>query len=215
MKVTLPVAFACGALLAGEAQAASPLDDLIPPKTGASACFVRAYDEAHLRAHPKQRVTFIAAWMQYTELPEVSGPILNLSFAIRRRGERDALFSQGGCIWNEMANRDTSDRRLIPAFKKDEAVICNQSARPDVFDVVSAEEGGDLIIDRGTDKDTLMMYLEDGLLMVKRARRDDILDIDFGPDDRVFMLRRADPKACAFIEEAVTTPERGAPDGQR
>ena len=215
MRATLPLAFACCALLAAEAQAASPLDDLIPPKTGASACFVRAYDDAHLRAHPKQRITFIAAWMQYTELPEVSGPILNFSFAIKRRGERDALFSQGGCIWNEMANRDTSDRRLIPAFKKDEGAVCNQSARPDVFDLVSAEEGGALIIDRGKDKDTLMMYLDDGLLMVKRAKRDDTLDIDFGTDDRVFMLRRADAKACAFIEEAVTTPEQGAPEGRR
>jgi len=215
MRAILPVAFVCGALLAADAQAASPLDDLIAPKTGASACFVRSYDEAHLRAHPKQGITFIAAWMQYTEMPEVAEPILNFSFAIKRRGERDALFSQGGCIWNAMANRDTSDRRLIPAFNRDEGAVCNQSARPDVFDVVSAEEGGALIIDRGKDKDTLMMYLDDDLSMVRRARRDDILSIDFGPDDRVFMLRRADAKACAFIEEAVTTPEGDAQDGRR
>ena len=60
-----------------------------------------------------------------------------------------------------------------------------------------------------------MMYLDDDLSMVRRARRDDILSIDFGPDDRVFMLRRADAKACAFIEEAVTTPEGDAQDGRR
>src|ERR1043165_4228994 len=72
MRMGLSLVFACGAFLAADARAASPLDDLIPPKTGASACFVRTYDDAHLRAHPKQRVTFIAAWMQYTEMPEVA-----------------------------------------------------------------------------------------------------------------------------------------------
>jgi hypothetical protein len=215
MRAILPVAFACSALLAGEAQAASPLDDLIPPKEGASACFVRSYDEAHLRAHPKQRITFIAAWMLYEKAPDASGPILNFAFAIKRRGERDALFSQGGCVWDALASRDTSNRRMIPAFKGDEGAICNQSARPDVFDVVSAEEGGDFIIDRGKDKNTLMMYLDTGLSMVKRAKRDDVLSIDFGPDDRVFMLRRADARECAFIEEAVTTPEPAARDGRR
>jgi hypothetical protein len=208
-------AFLCAALLAAPAQAASPLDDLIEPKAGASACFTRAYDDAHLRAHPKQRTTFIAAWLQYQQIPEVSAPMLSFSFAVKRRNERDALFSQGGCIWDPMANRDTSNRRLIAAFKKDEGAVCNQSARPDVFDAVSAEEGGALIIDRGKDKNTLMIYLDDGLLMVKRAKRDDSLNISFGPDDRVFMLRRSEAKDCTFVEEAVTTPEPGVGDQQR
>jgi hypothetical protein len=58
-----------------------------------------------------------------------------------------------------------------------------------------------------------MIYLDDGLLMVKRAKRDDSVDIAFGSEDRVFILRRADAKTCAFVEEAVTTPEGGV--GQR
>ena len=37
------------------------------------------------------------------------------------------------------------------------------------------------------------------------------LDTSFGPDDRVFMLRRAPARDCADIEEAVTEPEPGVP----
>ena len=88
-------------------------------------------------------------------------------------------------------------------------------ARPDVFDSVSAQEGGDLILDRGKDRDTLMVYLDDSLIMVKRANRGKLIGMKFGADDRVFLLRRADLKDCATVEEAVTTPEPGVAPRQR
>ena len=190
----------------GKAQAA-PLDDLIARRAGASACFVRAYDETHLRQHPRQKTTFIAAWMKYTKLQGTDGLALGFSLAVRRRGDRDALFSQGGCDWSATANRDTSNNRLIAGFPKDEGAVCTQTARPDVFETLSAEEGGNLIFDRG--KNALMLYLDDNLTMVKRSNRGRQLYIIFDKDDRVFELRRANAKDCAFIEEAVTTPEPG------
>jgi hypothetical protein len=208
--VTAVAACAAVMLLAGKAQAA-PLDDLIEPREGTSACFTRVYDEAHLRQHPKQKTTFIAAWMKYEKLQGADITALAFSFAVRRRSDADALFSQGGCEWTAQANRDTSNKRLIEAFPKDEGAVCMQSARPDVFETLSAAEGGSFILDRGKDKNTLMIYLDDSLLMVKRAERGKVLNISFRADDRVFMLRRANAKDCAFIEEAVTTPEPGAP----
>ena len=200
----------CLVMLSGKASA-SPLDELIERRAGASACFTRVYDDAHLRANPKQRTTFIAAWMKYETIPESKQLTLEFSFSVRRRGEVDALFSQGSCVWDARANRDTSDKRLIAAFKKDEGAVCMQSARPDVLATISAEEGGNLIIDR-RDKNTLMMYLDDSLLMVKRSNRNNSLDIKFGTEDRVFMLRRTDTKECAFLEDAVMTPEPGVRD---
>jgi hypothetical protein len=76
-----------------------------------------------------------------------------------------------------------------------------------VFDAVSAEEGGDLILDRGRDRDTLMVYLDEGLTMVRRADRSHQQDIEFGAEDRVFLLRKTANKECSAVEEAVTTPE--------
>jgi hypothetical protein len=186
---------------------AAPLDDLIARRAGASACFVRVYDETHLRQHPRQKTTFIAAWMKYTKKQGADGLALNFALAVRRRGDRDALFSQGGCEWSATANRDTSNNRLIAGFPKDEGAVCTQTARPDVFETLSAEEGGNLIFDRG--KNALVLYLDDSLTMVKRSNRGRQLHIIFDTDDRVFELRRANAKDCAFIEEAVTTPEPG------
>ena len=121
------------------------------------------------------------------------------------------MFAQGGCSWDEGVNRDVQDRPLIKNFKKTVGISCMMLARPDVFDVSSAEEGGYLILDPGKDKDTLMVYLDTGLTMVKRADRAKHIDVNFGADDRVFMLHRSDAKDCAAVEDAVTTPEPNAP----
>jgi hypothetical protein len=196
------------ALAIGQTQAA-PLDDIIPRRAGASACFTRTFDDTYLRQHPRQKVTFIAAWMKYEKPKTADELALGFSLAIRRRGERDALFSQGTCEWKADANRDASNNRLIATFPKDEGAACLQSARPDVFDLISAQEGGNLILDRG-EKGTLMVYPDESLTMVKRNNRARQLHIVFDKDDRVFQLRRANARDCAFIEEAVTTPEPGA-----
>jgi hypothetical protein len=217
-----------GALLASMAQAASPsdtppvpfaapppspFDDLIAPKPGNSACFTRVYDAAHLRKHPKQTTTSIEIWLAYDKAfgnpPVLSPP--GLGIAISQRGGSDPLFASGGCNWDEGVNRTVQNRRMIENFKKSVGISCMMLARPDVFDVSSAEEGGYLILDRGADKDTLMVYLDTGLTMVKRADRAKQLDINFGADDRVFKLHRSAAKDCAAVEDAVTTPEPTAP----
>jgi hypothetical protein len=191
------------------AQAATPFDTLIAPIAGKAACFTRVYDAGHLRQHPKQKVTSMTVWLRYESVnSDKPVTVLALSLAVTERGNPDALYSDGGCMWD--ANRDTSDRWLIKADPKEEGMVCLQSAQPDVFDVTSAEEGGNLILDRGKDRDTLMVYLGDGLSMVKRASRRQHRYVEFGAGDRVFMLLRTDIKNCAVIEDAVTTPEPAA-----
>ena len=133
-----------------------------------------------------------------------------LALGLVQRGDAAALYSEGGCAFDANANRDTSGNRLIRTYPKESGHVCMQSARPDVFFAVSAEEGGFLIMDRGKDRDTLMLYLDDSLTMVKRADRGQHIDVQFGADDRVFLLRRTDLKACEAVKEAVTTPEPGA-----
>jgi hypothetical protein len=216
MRKSVTAVAVCAAVILFSAKAqAAPLDDLLAPKAGVGACFTRAYDDAHLRQHPRQNTTFIAAWMKYEKMQGGDELALGFSLALRRRGERDALFSQGVCSWEAQANRDTSNNRLIQDFPKEEGAVCMQSAHPDVFESLTAEEGGNLIFDRGKDKNTLAVYLQDSLTMVKRANRSRHLHITFDTDDRVFILRRASARNCAFIEEAVTTQEPGPRDRRR
>jgi hypothetical protein len=203
-------------LVLSPAFAETPLDDLIKPELNSAACFTRVYDAAHLQAHPKQKTTAMTVWMKYENMggdPPVMA--LAVSLAIKQRGDPAAMYSQGGCDYQKTGNRDTSDNVLIKTYPKEAGFICMQSARPDVFDSVSAQEGGDLIIDRGKAPDTLMVYLDDSLTMVKRANRGKLIGMKFGPDDRVFMLRRTNMKDCATVEEAVTKPEPGVAPKQR
>ena len=203
-------------LVLSPAFAETPLDDLIKPELNSAACFTRVYDAAHLQAHPKQKITAMTLWMKYENFggtPPVMA--LAIALAIKQRGDPAALYSQGSCDYQKSGNRDTSDNVLIKTYPKEAGFICMQSARPDVFDAVSAQEGGDLILDRGKDRDTLMVYLDDSLTMVKRANRGKLIGVKFGADDRVFLLRRTDIKNCAAVEEAVTAPEPGVAPRQR
>jgi hypothetical protein len=202
--------------VAGPAPGATPLDDLIKPVANTSACFSRVYDAAHLRQHPRQTTTAITVWLRYETMsggaPELA---LDLGIAISRRGDPLPYFAQGDCFWDAGANRNTSGQRLISSLNKDEAAVCTMSAQPDVFEASSAEEGGFLLLDRGRDRNTLMVYLDDGLTMVKRATRGNQEYVRFDADDRVFLLRRTDIKNCAAVENAVTEPEPGVPPRQR
>jgi hypothetical protein len=204
---TLLVAAVVYGLLDTAALAATPLDRLIAPIDGKTACFTRIYDPAHLRAHPKQKTTAVAVWLTYQMPPGATDAILGVGLSVTQRGDSVPFFAQGGCAWDAGANRDTSNRRIILELNKDEGGGCMMTTRPDVFDVQNAEEGGYLILDRGKDDNSLMVYLGGLLVMVKRADRAKQVDVSFDAEDHVFLLRRADSKVCAAIEDAVTTPE--------
>jgi hypothetical protein len=200
-----PIVLLAALYAAATARAASPLDELIAPKPGNSACFTRVYDANHLRKNPKQAITSMAVRFSYDKEPaNPPGLILGLGLAISRKGDPQPLFAQGGCGWDERVNLDTSDRRMIKEFKKDAGGGCMMSARPDVFDTLSAEEGGYLIVDRGRDANTLMLYLDDYLIMVKQPDRAKQIALDFGAADRVFLLHRAPAIDCDFVERALT-----------
>jgi hypothetical protein len=194
------------ALTAAPGRAATPLDDLVQPVDDKTACFTRVYDAAHLKAHPKQKTTSMTVWLRYDKAPDATDGTVNLGMALGRRGDSRPFFAQGSCIWTVGGNRDISDRPVVKVFKKNAGGSCSMFGRPDVFDVLSAEEGGELIIDRGKDKDTLMVYLDSVLAMVRRTDRANSTGVVFGADDRVFQLSRTDAKNCATVEEAVTEP---------
>jgi hypothetical protein len=198
------------------AQPANPLDDLIAPAADSSACFARVYDDAHLRRNPRQKTTSMAVWLQYERALDVTaGMVLGLGVAVSHRGDPQPYFAQGLCELSDTVNRDTSNQRMIKEYRKEAGVGCMMSARPDVFEATSAEEGGYLILDRGRGRDTLMVYLDEYLTMVKRANRSNQLQVRFGPDDRVFLLRRTATKDCAAVDNAVNEPEPGVAPRRR
>src|SRR6185312_3159587 len=142
-RATASIASVLFLLAASPLMAATPLDDLIKPAPGSSACFTRIYDAAHLRKNPRQKVTSVTVWLMYS-MPNTAGaPLSGVDFglALTRRDDPAPTFASGGCAWDAQANRDTSNRRMFTQHKEDAGVICTMLAQPDVFEVSSAEEG--------------------------------------------------------------------------
>ena len=79
------------ALALSPARAASALDDLVQPVDDATACFTRVYDAAHLRAHPKQKITAMTVWLRYDKEPDVTVGTVNLGIALGQRGDPAAV----------------------------------------------------------------------------------------------------------------------------
>jgi len=181
-------------LLATVPSAANPFDDLIK---GGDACFHRSYDAAHLAKNPRQLTTSMTVWVTAVDVMR-SG---NVGLAVTRRGEPQPLFLAAGCDWGD-------DQSWMKSYKKKGGAGCVTLAVPDVFrDVSSAEEGGGVLLDPAADGKTMLVHMGDRQTMIRRANRARKISVLFGPDDRVFMLRRADSKLCESIKDAVTTLE--------
>lgn len=74
------LAIAVAALVAGQAQAESPIQAMFPGKLG---CYARSYSDAHLAKHTEQLVTDIALIAD----PMVADPMLGLWIELDLRGD--------------------------------------------------------------------------------------------------------------------------------
>jgi hypothetical protein len=104
------------------ALAADPLAELVPARPGASACFARIYDAAHLKQHPRQAIRSVLLLLQReTKHPE--NVVIRASFEDKSRGE--AAVVGGSCDWRPSGvNRGEHTRRLVPNFPKEAGVQC-------------------------------------------------------------------------------------------
>ena len=82
----------------------SALVPILAPQPGNKACYSRAYDTAHMKAHPQQRITamkFLLAVQAYDPKPaDATKPedlyYYTFSMSVARRGAR-VLFWSAGC----------------------------------------------------------------------------------------------------------------------
>ncbi len=79
-----------------------PLADILPPNPGEHICFKRSYDEAHLKAHPKQTVKEIEFRLAYYRFdPEENYPQGQRNYyfdlLVKRKGEAKTASGGGEC----------------------------------------------------------------------------------------------------------------------
>ncbi len=158
------------AALAPAAAHANTIRSLFGPDT-ASGCFARLYDAAHLARHPQQRVRHIT----FDYKPEASAEARKaygprtFGVAVKFRAKADG---DGGAV---AYCRDSGDR-----------ISCAAEADAGTFEITSAGP------------DQIRIRMTRGLGFENGSKKGHI-SLDDGPDDKVFVLRRAPLKACDIL----------------
>jgi len=170
----------------------NPPSRAIPMVDGASACFSRNYDAAHLRQHPRQKTQAVLLSLRFEE--DAGNHIIRIM--LREKGRAAALHIVGVCGWSEKANLGVDGKPLIAAFKATSGLDCHAYAG-----LRTDEEGGDFPVDFADDGKSLTLYLFDQVAAwLGTNQKKGTIGANLGADDLNFRLERVDAAACRAIE---------------
>jgi hypothetical protein len=196
--ISVRVAFALAIMLGAHGVAVAesndnPLSRAVPHREGASACFSRSYDGAHLKAHPRQMTQSVLLSLRYEQ------GYHTVRIALLQKGRSDALHVVGGCGWSDKANLGVDDKPLVAAFKATSGLDCHAYAG-----LNSDEEGGDFPIDFADDGKSLTLYLVDQTSAWSGTnQKKKTVNMRLGNEDLIFRLDRADAATCRSMETAL------------
>lgn len=173
------------ALSAGLAVADTPpgigaLVPLLAPQKGNKACYIRTYDNAHLRAHPRQRITamkFLLGVKEYDPRKANAKGLDDLVYytfamSVARRGDKRLLHASGDCFGGDTISC---------------AVDC---------------DGGGVALDKLPPANTLIVRMKDsGIRMLHDCDDEQGVLVKAGADDMLFHLEKAANEACRALEQ--------------
>ncbi|MGB3445649.1 MAG: hypothetical protein WBA48_03020 [Xanthobacteraceae bacterium] len=192
-RTTAYVASLLAGLCCFSPASADPLNDLLS-SAGGGACFARSYDAAHLAREPKQDTR--KAQLSLVKDSKFDGATMRIAL----EGKARTAVIVGECSWKARANLDVQDKPLLDTFKGGPGLDCHAYAS---IDGMSAEEGGDFVIDMRDDR-TMVMHLPDSIAAWPAIRRRGAAKwIEFGKSDRVFKLERADRNLCKQMDTSI------------
>lgn len=186
MKHLFGVLLALALLAAGPALAQSDLQpgfdkrllQLAPAKDKAQSCFLRRYDSAHLKSHPKQRVEALGMCVEVERItPEEKGePVryrYNFDFAAKVKGHAKPATTGGECGFSYMPPEE--QKRIAG-----KPIWCGVDC-----------DGGGVSVETRKDDAELLVRLERIRVSSECGGADDessSFDITGGADDKVFVI---------------------------
>jgi hypothetical protein len=162
-------------------------------------CFRNIYDEAHLRSHPGQLTTSALLSLAI----EGAGPSVWLKLRLDQSGSPAPADIAASCAWSARANADTQGNRLLPAHPRDDGFACVV-----LYGSKDSAEAGFLIVDLAPDGGTVTVYLPETIRLWRAKAAPGTPPFRLGREDRVLVLRRAEPSACAEMERAIALSRR-------
>lgn len=157
---------------------------LAPAQDKAQSCFLRRYDAAHLKSHPKQRVEAIGMCVEVERIePDEKGdPVryrYNFDFAAKVKGRAGSAKTGGECGFSYMPPEEQKRMASKPIWC---GVDC---------------DGGGVNVEARKDGAELLVRLERIRVSTECGGADDessSFDIMGGDDDKVFIIPRASVK---------------------
>lgn len=156
------------------------LHALLTPSAGNKACYARSYNAAHLRAHPRQRVTAMKFLLVVEAYDPPSSKVdrpedrfyYTFAMSVMRRGDKRVLTTGGGC-------------------SSGEAILCAVDC-----------DGGSVALDKMPPAGSLIVRLnEHGIRMFHDCDGEEGVLVNAGADDKVFRLDKVAAEACRSLEE--------------
>jgi len=169
---------------------ADPLSDFLAAK-GGGACYERVYTAAHLAANPAQKTRSLR--MGLVPFPDGIGAIARIAI----HAARETHFILAECGWSERPNDDALGRPLIATYKAGPGLVCHARASADEM---SAEEGGDFVIDARDRQQSMTIHLPPELVLWQGARPAPRGAVPLSRADRVFLVHAAAAERCADFE---------------
>ena len=187
--LALVIAMSC-AVHAQEVQRVSPLPGQLP--LGQEACFGRVYDAAHLKKHPKQRVTAFHLFRDFTPDPNKETVVESRDELIKIDGEN------GFRVTAYVRFRDRPGLFFNGLF-------CSQSSEGDKVRCGIECDGGGFYM-KGAGKSLLLE--NQGFVVIGGcgASEDEAEQADFvkpGADDKVFRLDPLPIAQCRALEDSL------------
>ena len=155
------------------------LGRLLAPVHGRKVCFARSYDAAHLKRHPKQKVTALLLRLEYhrhdPDPPHYPQGQRNYYFrmAAKVKGQQKTLHASGECV------------------KGENAIGCGVEC-----------DGGGVAVERAPKGDAIIIRLDDRIRMTRGCDgdEDNTIDLTPGADDKSFRLDKVGLAACAALD---------------
>lgn len=164
------------------------LKALLPPASGAQACYARTYDAKHLAEHPKQKVSAIMLYLRYVLDAEEERALTGTSTS-----DPDAF---------------RYDFTLAATFRnRPETVYASGqcSSTESIFCGVECDGGGVELEPHPAEHGALLVRLDRGSGFIRMTpgcgdELEDAVLLESGADDKVFKLKAAPVAQCAAMQ---------------
>lgn len=161
------------------------LAELLAPEPGASICYARTYDAAHLERHPDQQVTAVQFRLEYFKHDP------NEYFS---EGQRNYYFSMGVNLRDRSGMLSTGGE-------------C-RAGEGTIWCGVDCDGGGVLLKREGADAILIDLESTGRIVMAGCGGGEgDSMELTPGLDDKLFRLERAGAEACRPLQEIFSQEE--------